>query len=311
MRTVFFILALAVVLPAIPIGAWREFVLDAAQFAFIITALALSWNIMAATGQLSLAHGAFFGLGGYAAALAANAAVPTPLALLFGAGVAAVSSFLLGITTFRLHGIYFAIATLAFSEVMRTLVNKAQFVGATFGYPVPAAFGGAGGILTAYYVSVALLVVATLVSLALQRSRLHYAFAATRQGEAVARVLGVPAVRMKLIALLISSSLAGLAGGVYGMKTLFLLPPDAFGLHRAIEALVIPIFGGLYTTAGPLVGGLVLVSLENLLRLWAGEGYLVGYGVVLVVAILFMPRGITGVIARVRRGRKEAPGARG
>ena len=124
-------------------------------------------------------------------------------------------------------------------------------------------------------------------------------------GERVARVLGVSVVRVKLVTITISAFLAGLAGGVYAMKTLFLSPYDAFGLGRAVEALVIPIFGGLYTTAGPLLGGLIIVSLETWLRLRIGEGYLVVYGVILVLTILFLPKGLMSLLAR-RKGASHA-----
>lgn len=284
------LLLVALVLPGLPLGEWRAFLLDTAQFAFLISALALAWDLLARTGQLSLAHGAFFGLGAYTAALAAPALGTLP-ALLVGGVVAGASSLFLGLATLRLHGMYFAIATLAFSEVMRTLVLKAPFTGGAIGLPVQPAFGGAFP-LGGYYLAVGVLALAAGISLLLSRSRLHYAMAATRQGEAVARVLGVPVVRVKLLAFMISAFLAGLAGGVYAMKTLFLSPYDAFGLGRAVEALVIPIFGGLYTTTGPLLGGLIIVSLETWLRLRIGEGYLVVYGVILVLTILFLPRGL-------------------
>ncbi|HEU4740525.1 MAG TPA: branched-chain amino acid ABC transporter permease [Meiothermus sp.] len=288
------LLLLALLLPGLPLGEWRAFLLDTAQFAFIVTGLALSWDLLARTGQLSLTHGAFFGLGAYAAALATPAWGTIP-ALLVGMAVAALSSLLLGLATLRLHGMYFAIATLAFSEVMRTLVLKSNFTGGSIGLPVQPAWGGQFP-LGAYYLAVAVLVICTLASLGVSRSRLNYAMAATRQGEAVARVLGVPVVRVKLLVFAISAALAGLAGGVYGMKTLFLTPYDAFGLARAVEALVIPIFGGLYTTAGPLLGGILLVGLETWLRLRIGEGYLVVYGVILILTILFLPKGLVGLI---------------
>ncbi|MCX8087976.1 MAG: branched-chain amino acid ABC transporter permease [Meiothermus ruber] len=290
------LLLVALVLPGLPLGEWRAFLLDTAQFAFLISALALAWDLLARTGQLSLAHGAFFGLGAYAAALAAPALGTLP-ALLVGGVVAGASSLFLGLATLRLQGMYFAIATLAFSEVMRTLVLKAAFTGGAIGLPVQPAFGGAFP-LGGYYLAVLVLALAAGVSLRLGRSRLHYAMAATRQGEAVARVLGVPVVRVKLQAFMISAFLAGLAGGVYAMKTLFLSPYDAFGLGRAVEALVIPIFGGLYTTTGPLLGGLIIVGLETWLRLRIGEGYLVVYGVILVLTILFLPKGLVSLFRR-------------
>ncbi len=295
------VLLLALLLPGLPLGEWRAFVLDTAQFAFLISGLALAWDLLARTGQLSLAHGAFFGLGAYSAALLAPGLGTLP-ALLLGGVVAASFSLLLGLSTLRLQGMYFAIATLAFSEVMRTLVLKAQFTGGSIGLPVQAAFAGAYP-LGGYYLAVAVLAICAMVSLLLGRSRLHYAMAATRQGEAVARVLGVSVVRVKLLAFMISAFLAGLAGGVYAMKTLFLTPYDAFGLGRAVEALVIPIFGGLYTTAGPLLGGLIVVSLETWLRLRIGEGYLVVYGLILILTILFLPKGLMGLLARRKGGR--------
>ena len=300
------ILSLAFALPFLPLGSWRDFALDTAQFAFILSSLALSWDLLARTGQLSLAHGAFFGLGAYAAALTAPQLGTIP-ALLVGMAVAAASSLLLGLATLRLHGMYFAIATLAFSEVMRTVVLKLSFTGGPIGMIVAPAFGGQYP-LGGYFLAAVMLALATLVSLLISRSRLNHAMAATRQGEAVARVLGVPVVRVKLIAFLISSALAGLAGGVYGMTSLFLSPYDAFSLARAVEALVIPIFGGLYLTLGPLVGGLVMTGLETWLRLQMGEGYLVVYGLILILAILFMPRGLMGLLAR-RKGSKGAPHA--
>lgn len=294
------LLLLALVLPGLPLGTWHDFALDTAQFAYIITGLALSWDLLARTGQLSLAHGAFFGLGAYATALSAPHIGTIP-GLVVGMIVAALGSLILGVATLRLQGMYFAIATLAFSEVMRTFVLKASFTGGSIGMIVPPAFGGSLP-LGSYYLAVAVLLICALASLWVSRSRLNYAMAATRQGEAVARVLGVPVVLVKLQAFLISSALAGLAGGVYGMKTLFLSPYDAFSLSRAVEALVIPIFGGLYTTLGPLIGGIGLVSLETWLRLRIGEGYLVVYGIILILTILFLPKGLAGLRFGRRHG---------
>jgi len=291
-RLVGFVFLLALLLPAVPLGVWRAFVLDAAPFAFVITALALSWDLMARTGQLSLAHGAFFGVGAYATAYAMNHGTGPFVALFLGAVAAAINGALLGALTLRLLGIYFAIASLAYSEVMRTLVLKApvEFLGGPWGYPLPAAFPGAP--MAVYYLALAVLAVAVGASLLLERSRWRFAAAAVRQREAVARVLGVPATSVKLGALVVSSFLAGLAGGVYAQKALFLTSYDAFGLVRAVEALVIPIFGGLYTTTGPLLGGLLLTGLENFLRLEIGQGYLIVYGVLLVVTVLFLPGGL-------------------
>ncbi|RTG91636.1 branched-chain amino acid ABC transporter permease [Thermus scotoductus] len=286
-------------LPFLPLGVWRAFLLDAGLFVLLYTALALSWDLVARTGQLSLAHGAFFGLGAYGAGLLVPHLGTLP-GLVLGSLLAGLGALVLGSVTLRLHGLYFAIASLAFSEVLRTLALKLPFTGGPIGLPVPPPFGGASP-WAAYYLALAVFLLALALSLWAEWSPFRLAQAATRQSEAVARVLGVRVVRVKLWSLFLGSVVAGLAGGVYGMKTLFLSPYDAFSLARAVEALVIPIFGGLYTTLGPLLGGVALVSLEQALRLWIQEGYLVVYGAILILVILFLPRGLVGVLGR-RRG---------
>jgi len=285
-------------LPFLPLGVWRAFLLDAGLFVLLYTALALSWDLVARTGQLSLAHGAFFGLGAYGAGLLVPHLGTLP-GLVLGSLLAGLGALVLGSVTLRLHGLYFAIASLAFSEVLRTLALKLPFTGGPIGLPVPPPFGGASP-WAAYYLALAVFLLALALSLWAEWSPFRLAQAATRQSEAVARVLGVQVVRVKLWSLFLGSVVAGLAGGVYGMKTLFLSPYDAFSLARAVEALVIPIFGGLYTTLGPLLGGVALVSLEQALRLWIQEGYLVVYGAILILVILFLPRGLVGVLGRHR-----------
>ncbi|TBH21526.1 branched-chain amino acid ABC transporter permease [Thermus thermamylovorans] len=286
-------------LPFLPLGVWRAFLLDVGFFVLLFTALALSWDLVARTGQLSLAHAAFFGLGAYGTGLAVPHLGTLP-ALLLGALLAGAGALLLGSVTLRLHGLYFAIASLAFSEVLRTLALKLPFTGGPIGLPVPPPFAGEWP-LAAYYLGFGILLLAVALSLWAERSPFRLAQAATRQSEAVARVLGVRVVRVKLLSLFLGSLVAGLAGGVYGMKALFLTPYEAFGLRLAVEALVIAIFGGLYTTLGPLLGGVVVVGLEQALRLWIKEGYLVVYGAILILVILFLPRGLVGLLGG-RRG---------
>ncbi|BCZ91591.1 branched-chain amino acid ABC transporter permease [Thermus thermophilus] len=299
MRGVFAFLLLFALLPFLPLGVWRAFLMDVGLFVLLFTALALSWDLVARTGQLSLAHGAFFGLGAYGTGLLLPHVGTLP-ALALGALLAGLGALLLGSVTLRLHGLYFAIASLAFSEVLRTLALKLGFTGGPIGLPVPPPFGG-GLPLAGYYLAFAVLALAVALSLWAEKSPFRLAQAACRQSEAVARVLGVRVVRVKLLSLFLGSLVAGLSGGVYAMKALFLSPYEAFSLARAVEALVIPIFGGLYTTLGPLLGGVVLVGLEQALRLWIQEGYLVVYGALLVLAILFLPKGLLGLLGG-RRG---------
>ena len=204
------LLLLALAFPFIPFGDRTQFVQQIAVFVLSSATLALSWDVLARTGQLSLAHAAFYGLGAYSYALLATAGVPQLLAFLAAGVIAALASVLLGAVTMRLQGMYFAIATLAFAEVIKTIVNQLSFTGGPQGYLVPALLGG--DFLSVYYLGLGVLVVLILISSFILRSKLGFAFTAIRQGELVARVLGVDVTRYKLLAFVISSFFVGLTG---------------------------------------------------------------------------------------------------
>ena len=289
--------------------------------ALSLAVLALSWDILARTGQLSLAHAAFFGAGAYTTAILAKLDVlPLWFGIGFGGIVAALLALLLGSVTLRLRGIYFAIATLAFAEVLKAVVQElpTSLAGGSAGLNVAPLFRPefVAGEMERweiaflrnegyFWVYGGLLVLSLLVSVAVQRSRLKPAFTAIRTNEEVAAVMGVRAPRYKLLAFALSSLLVGLLGAVAAHRFGSVLPDETFGVGTTVLALVTPIFGGLYTTLGPVVGALGLASVEELLRRTFSEGYLIGYGVVLVLSILFMPRGIVGLFAGLRRARAK------
>lgn len=302
--------------------------LTLATNALVLGVLALSWDMVARTGQLSLAHAAFTGAGAYSTAILLRFAdVPLWLGIPVGGLVAAALALLLGAATLRLYGIYFAIATLAFAEVLKTVVQK-----------LPAAFaGGAPGLNVAplfrptfvagqmerweiafirnqgyFWVYLTLLLVAIVISIFLQRSRLRAAFTAIRTNEQVAGVMGINPARMKLAAFMLSSSVAGMLGAVEAHRLGSVNPDGSFSVHVTVLALVTPIFGGLYTTVGPILGAGILAAIEESLKRTFSEGYLIGYGVVLVASILFMPRGLAGLLGSTLRrflGRRPPPPA--
>jgi branched-chain amino acid transport system permease protein len=289
-------LAVAALLPWVGVGGDRYLMLLANVMLMFMT-LALSWDVVARTGQLSLAHGAFFGLGAYGVAIAFKLWALPPLAgLVFAAVVVAAIALALGIVTLRLRGIYFAIATLAFAEVWRTVALQVpDLSGGTVGIAMPPLFDGDR--VASYYVIGAIFVLALSLSLAVRWSRWQYAVAAVRANETVARVMGLDVVRVKVGLFTASAVLAALAGAFYMPFITHTDPYDAFDIGRSVAALVFPIFGGLYTSAGPVIGTLVMRSLEEYLRVtppWK-DGYQVLYGLVIVVAVLFMPRGVMGL----------------
>jgi branched-chain amino acid transport system permease protein len=292
-------LLVAALLPWIGLAGDR-YLMFLANVMLMFMTLALSWDVVARTGQLSLAHGAFFGLGAYSVAIAFKLWALPPLAgLVIAALVGGLIAFALGLVTLRLRGIYFAIATLAFAEVWRTVALQVpDLSGGTIGIAMPPLFDGDR--IASYYVIGAIFILALALSLAVRWSRWQYAVTAVRANETVARVMGLDVVRVKVGLFSASAVLAALAGGFYMPFITHTDPFDAFDIGRSVSALVFPIFGGLYTSAGPVIGTLVMRSLEEYLRVtppWK-DGYQVVYGLVIVVAVLFMPRGVLGLTQR-------------
>ena len=289
-----------------------------------LAVLALSWDILARTGQLSLAHAAFYGAGAYTTAILARQDVTALWVGIPLAGVVAVLLAIgLGVVTLRLRGIYFAIATLAFTEVLRAVVRQlpTDIAGGAAGINVPPLFRPTfvPGEMERWEIAflrnegyfllyAGLLVFTILVSLWTRRSRLRQAFTAIRTNEEVAAVMGVRPARMKVLAFALSSLSVGLLGAIHAHRIGSVLPDGVFAVTTTVFALVTPIFGGLYSTLGPIVGAGVLSALEETLKRTFADGYLIGYGLVLVLSVLFMPRGLVGVARGLLRRRRPPAG---
>lgn len=288
-----------------------------------LAVLALSWDILARTGQLSLAHAAFYGAGAYSTAVLFKlTGAPLWLGIPLGGIVAGLLALGLGPVTLRLHGIYFAIATLSFTEVLRAVVQQlpTRIAGGAPGLNVSTLFRPEfiPGEMerweiaflrneSYFFLYAGLLLFTILLSVLVQKSRLRSAFTAVRTNQKVAAVMGVNPARSKLLAFVLSSVPVGLLGAIEAHRLGSVNPFETFAISTTIFALVTPIFGGLYTTVGPLLGATVLSALEEGLRRNMDDGYLIVYGVVLVTAVLFMPKGVVGLVDRLRRRRSKAP----
>ena len=299
-------LAVAAAVPFVGPIAGDSYLMFLANVMLMFMTLALSWDVVARTGQLSLAHAAFFGIGAYTVAIGYRTAALHPLlGLALASVIASAVALLLGLATLRLRGIYFAIATLAFAEVLRTLsLQVPGLTGGPVGISMPPLFGGDR--VLSYYLAALIFVLALGLSLAVRFSALHYAASAIRANERVAAVMGIDVVRTKVLLFVASAVLAAMAGAFYMPFITHTDPYDAFSVERSVVSLVFPIFGGLYTTAGPVLGTLLLRSLEEYLRVtppWK-EGYQVAYGAILVVSVLFLPRGIIGLLSARWRSSK-------
>ncbi|MDS1139582.1 branched-chain amino acid ABC transporter permease [Pusillimonas sp. SM2304] len=270
------------------------------------TVAACAWNIAGGyAGQFSLGHAAFFGIGAYTSTILFISFGVSPwLGMFVGAVLAALVSVVLAKLTLRLKGPFFALATIAFAEVLRiVVVNMRDITGGSQGLSVPfqpgignMMFGGREAYL---YVMLALLVIVVLITHALERSWLGYSLAAIRNDEEAAETLGVDTEAMKILATGISAFLIAIVGTLYAQYILLIEPSTVMGLDFSIQVAVIAIIGGMATPAGPILGALLIVPLSEYLRAEFGgtfQGlYLLVYGALLMIMVIFMPTGMASV----------------
>lgn len=317
-------LALLAIL-AVPLAADSPFVYHLAVQVCVFGALATAWNIVGGfAGQLSLGHAVFYGIGSYTATMLIIGLGLTPwLGMFAGAGVAMVAALIVAFPTLRLRGPFFALATIAVLEVCRLLV--VHFEGATggsAGLNVPLSVGLKWMIFrekSAYLlIAFGFLAVTLWVSWLIRFSRFGFYLIAVREREDAARAVGVNAVRVKIAAAVVSAALTSLLGSFHGMYLTFIEPSAAFSLELSIQIAMFALIGGLGTVAGPLAGTLLVLPAAELSRGWLStlgngtHGFV--YGVVLVLVVLFFPRGLVGhlganvlrVIDRLPGGRRDA-----
>lgn len=302
----------AVVVACVPLVTTSGVALNFVMMALYATLIAQAWNILGGFGgQFSFGHALFFGTGAYIQAIAQlqgglNPWVALPMAV---AGAAAVGLFV-GALSFRygLKGSYFALVTLAFAEVFRIVAVSVPFTGGGVGLMVPLResvanmqFASRGGYL---WLVLAFVVAALLVTWWLRNGRFGAWLQAVRDNEDAARAVGVNPFRVKLAAIGLSAAFMGAAGAFYVQVFQYIDPSIAYGSVTSVEALVAAIVGGMGTLWGPVLGAVVLHVLADLTRNLFGElpGInMVIYGVVLVLIVIFLPRGIAGIGQSVRQ----------
>ncbi|MEJ8473795.1 branched-chain amino acid ABC transporter permease [Roseibium algae] len=272
--------------------------------------LGQAWNILGGYGgQFSFGHAAYFGTGAYTVAvLQVEIGINPWLGMIAGGSMAMLVAAIIGFSTFRygLRGSYFALVTLAFAEVLRILSNSVNFTGAGVGILIPLEPGVTNfQFLTkdGYFWVIWFMTLAAFATVWwIGNSRFGAQLMAVRDNEAAARALGVQAYRVKMGAILLSSLFSGLAGVFYAQYFLYLDPGIAYGPAVSVESLLVPIIGGMGTLFGPLLGAVALHGISELTREFIGDipGIsLVLYGTLLVIMVLFMPRGLAGLVNRL------------
>jgi branched-chain amino acid transport system permease protein len=302
-------LGLAVLLPVLVRA--DPYVLYVGATALSWAALASAWNLLAFAGQVSFGHAAYFGAGAYASALLAQRAAWSPWLAVPAAGLVGASLAVpMGLASHRLAGASLALATFAYAEAWRVIAhNWTALTGGSAGLigipPLPALplalpVAMSGDRPRGYYLALALLVAALVAYAGLTRTRVGLAWAAIREREARARLLGLDPTPYKLLAFVCSGALTAVGGALYAHAVRFLEPDLVFGRGLSILPLVMATFGGVHTLLGPAIGALVLYLLAELvLQPVLPDLHQLPYALALVVVVLALPRGLAGL----RRGR--------
>lgn len=273
--------------------------------------MAQAWNILGGFGgQFSFGHALFFGTGAYFQVIAqVQWGISAWAALPLGMIVTASLGLLVGAVSFRygLKGSYFALVTLAVAEVFRIMATTVDFTGAGVGLMLPLSerwqamqFPSRRGFA---WIALTLVVLALMITSKLRHSRLGAQLQAVRDNEDAARSVGVNPFRVKLWAISLSAAFMASAGALYVQIFQYIDPSIAYGPHTSVEALVGAIVGGMGTLWGPLMGALSLHLLSELTRNLFGQMpgiNMVIYGVVLIAMVLFAPRGIAGLVDRLK-----------
>ena len=299
------------VVACIPLVTDSGVTLNFVMMALYAALLAQAWNILGGFGgQFSFGHALFFGTGAYIQAIAQLQYGLSPwLALALSVAGSAAIGLIVGGLTFRygLKGSYFALVTLAFAEVFRILALSVPFTGAGVGLMIPLSesfanmqFASRKGYL---YLILGFVTVALLITWWLKHSRFGAYLQAVRDNEDAARAIGVNPFNVKLGAIGLSAALMGAGGAFYVQVFQYIDPGIAFGPGTSVEALVAAIVGGMGTLWGPVLGAVVLHVLADITRNLFGQlpGInMVIYGVVLVLIVMFLPRGIGGIAGSVK-----------
>ncbi|MFC5498052.1 branched-chain amino acid ABC transporter permease [Caenimonas terrae] len=319
MRDLAAIAVFAALVACVPLLTASGVVLNFTMMALYACLLAQAWNILGGFGgQFSFGHALFFGTGAYVQAIAQLQGLNPWLALPLALAASGAVGVLVGALSFRygLKGSYFALVTLAFAEVFRIVALSVPFTGAGVGLMVPLRasaanmqFASRAGYL---WLVLAMVVVALLATAWLRHSRFGAYLQAVRDNEDAARAVGVDPFRVKLAAIALSAALMGAGGAFYVQVFQYIDPGIAYGPGTSVEALVAAIVGGMGTLWGPVLGALALHLLGDFTRNLFGQlpGInMVIYGAVLVLIMMFMPRGVAG-FAIPARWRRRWPGGR-
>jgi branched-chain amino acid transport system permease protein len=267
--------------------------------ALLFATLAQAWNILGGfTGYVSFGNSSFYGLGTYGTAIAmAQLHLPFGVGLALGAFLAVACAVLFGIPILRLRGHYFAIATLGLSATLQAIIANLDIAGKNIGLILPLTRAD-----NAFYEEALVLLVAATATVAwIAKSRFGTALLAIREDEDAALVMGINTTRYKIAALALSAFFTAIAGGIHAYAITFVDPAGSFDLSLNVRMVIMAMFGGPGTVYGPLIGAFTLSAVYDILASSISTAAALLFGMVIVLAVIFMPRGLWDLAGGLRR----------
>jgi branched-chain amino acid transport system permease protein len=318
-RTIVIAAVVAILLAAFPFVFSGPFPQHVMILVFLFAALGVAWNIMGGyAGMFSFGQAAFFGIGAYTSSyLFVTYGLNPWLGLLVGGVFAAATAALIGYPCSHLRGHYFAIASIAFAEIIRTHFNNWKLIGAAEGLSIPFVASGITSFqfnskTPYYFIALAFLAVALVVCWWVSTSRMGYYFRAIKESHDLAMVLGISFVRYRLIAIMISAFLSAAAGTFYAQYVLYLDPDSVLTLFWSTQIVLVTMLGGAGSLFGPVIGAAILIPLSEITRIKLAEKGtgvdLIIYGALITLISVYQPNGVWGFLAKlgVTRTPKQA-----
>lgn len=296
----------------LPLAITNDYYLNVLVLMFLYAAMASAWNLIGGmAGQFSLGHTAFFGVGAYTSTLLYNYADVSPwLGMLAGGLISMALAVVIAFPAFRMRGVFFAMATLAFGETVRILlVASRKYIDIPYGLSITYQPGFIRMIFEerSSYALLAggFLILVTIVAFMISRSYMGAYLRAIRDSEEAAVAAGIPMRRYKMIALLASAFFTSAGGTLLAQYVLYIEPSAVFSMAFSVDLPLMALLGGIGTIAGPIIGAAIALPLRDLLLETFGQSapglHLVIYGVVLMVIVIVLPNGLIGGLRALRR----------
>jgi len=315
MKALKIMVGLGAVSALLPLATNNPTHLNLAILVLMAAQLGVAWNLLGGyAGQVSLGHAAFYGLGAYTSTmLLLNFGINPWLGMLLGGVVAALLSLGFGWSCFRLKGHYFAMATIAVAEIVQIVFTNWDYAGSAVGLTIPMMQRGWGAMVFAdkapyYWLALGLLVLTLLATWAVERSHIGYYLRAIKDEPDAARSIGINIARYKQIALSLSAFFTALGGSLYAQKELYIDPNSVLSTALSIKMALVSILGGVGTLFGPVIGSVVLTTIEELTRSFFGGGGrgtdTIIYAALIIGIAVFYPSGVIGWFREWQQRRK-------